>query len=366
MRHKIICLMTILLMVGLLGSDELSDKQRQLNKLREDLEQARQQAEKTQAQKKKTETEIVRTQREKTKTEKELRLSRVEARLKLDLLNTVKNELRTVEQRIEGLNDLQNTQLEKLVRVDRRHGTTQTQHKDKRYLSLMASQTRDKLNNLGDVQITLVDEQNRKGREYSLANTRVQRTYRTSRTLDSKVRNLEGQRQNLTREEQRLRDRIAKLQRDAAELESLVAQLAKQIGREPYSYEFSAKTIAWPVRGRIIRSYGEETRSYGTSVVCNGIDIETPEWTTVVAADAGEVVFSSTYGGQGKLIIIDHKNGFFTVYAYNNELLVTSGATVKKGQAIAKSGMTGSASVPSLHFEVRRDGRAVDPLAYLE
>ncbi|MFO8145298.1 MAG: peptidoglycan DD-metalloendopeptidase family protein [Candidatus Syntrophosphaera sp.] len=366
MRQKIICLLSILLLTGLLGSDELSDKQRQLNKLREDLEQARQKAEQTQAQKKKTETEIVVTQREKSKTDRELRLSRDEARLKLDLLNTVKNELRTVEERIDDLNTQQNIQLEKLIRVDRRHGTTQIQHKDKRYLSIMANQTRNKLNDLGDVQVSLVDEQNKKGREYSLANTKVQRTYSTSRNLSHKVRNLEGRRENLTQEEQRLRDRISKLQKDAAQLESLVAQLAEQIGREPYTYEFSAKTITWPVRGRIIRSFGEETRSYGTSVVCNGIDIETPEWTTVVAADDGDVVFSSTYGGQGKLIIIDHKNGFFTVYAYNNELLVNSGATVQKGQAIAKSGMTGSASVPSLHFEVRKDGRAVDPLSYLE
>ncbi len=366
MRHKIICLLTILLLAGFLGSDELSDKQRQLNQLREDLEQARQQAEETKVQKKRTENEIVVTQREKSQTDKELRLSREEARQKLELLNTVKNELKTVEERIGDLNGLQNSQLEKLVRAHRRHDSAKIRHRDQRLLSMMANQTRQKLDDLGDVQITLVEEQNKKGRDFTIANTRVQRTYRTSRNLDSKVRNLEGRRQNLTREEQRLRDRIAKLQKDAAELESLVAQLAQQVGREPYSYEFSAKTISWPVRGRIIRSFGEETRSYGTSVISNGIEIETPEWTTVVAADAGEVVFSSTYGGQGKLIIIDHKNGFFTVYAYNNELLVASGATVKKGQAIARSGMTGSASVPSLHFEVRKDGRAVDPLSYLE
>lgn len=140
----------------------------------------------------------------------------------------------------------------------------------------------------------------------------------------------------------------------------------KPKGQEPASYKFSARNISWPLKGRIIRSYGQETRAYGTSVVCNGIDIAAPEWTGVVAADNGEVVYSGSYGGQGKLIIIDHKNGFFTVYAYNNELLVSTGSTVKKGQTIAKSGMTGSATEPSLHFEVRKDGKSVNPLSYLE
>ncbi|MBW6514125.1 MAG: peptidoglycan DD-metalloendopeptidase family protein [Candidatus Syntrophosphaera sp.] len=364
--RKIMIMLALALALAMLFGDELSDKQRQLDKLQEDLKNALNKAAQTEAQKKRTESEIQSTQKVKSQTDRELRESREEARLRLNTLNTVKTELRSVEERIRDLNGLQNSQLDKLVRVERKLGTTKVSHKDQHLLALMASQTREKLDGLGDVQVSLVAEQNQKGREYSLANTKVQKTYSTSRNLGNKVKNLESQKTKLTKEQQKLQTQIAKLQKDAAQLESLIAQIIAQSGKEPASYKFSAKTIAWPLRGRIIRSFGEETRSYGTSVVCNGIDIAAPEWTTVVAADAGEVVFSGSYGGQGKLVIIDHKNGFFTVYAYNNELLVANGATVSKGQAIAKSGMTGSATVPSLHFEVRKDGRAVNPLSYLE
>jgi murein DD-endopeptidase MepM/ murein hydrolase activator NlpD len=230
----------------------------------------------------------------------------------------------------------------------------------------MTAQTRTKLNDLGDVQVVLAEEKTEKGQEYSLAHNKYEQDFTSSKKLDSKVRTLESEKNKLSKEQQQLQNQITKLRKDASQLESLIAQLTSQPGKEPASYKFSARTIAWPLKGRIIRSYGEETRSYGTSVVCNGIDLAAAEWTPVVAADAGEVVFSGSYGGQGKLVIIDHKNGFFTVYAYNNEILVATGSTVKKGQTIAKSGMTGSATVPSLHFEVRKDGKAVNPLAYLE
>jgi len=120
------------------------------------------------------------------------------------------------------------------------------------------------------------------------------------------------------------------------------------------------------VRGKVIRGFGQESRAYGTSVTNNGIDIAVAEGTAVVAADDGEVVFADRYGGQGNLVIIDHKNGFFTVYAYNSSISVGMGAKVKKGQTIARSGSTGSAQEPSLHFELRKDGKSVNPLPYLD
>ena len=86
----------------------------------------------------------------------------------------------------------------------------------------------------------------------------------------------------------------------------------------------------------------------------------------MVAVDDGEVIFSDRYGGQGKLIIIDHKNGYFSLYAYNSDLVAAKGAKVKRGQTIARSGMTGSASEPSLHFELRKDGKAINPVPYFE
>ncbi|MCB5246806.1 MAG: peptidoglycan DD-metalloendopeptidase family protein [Candidatus Cloacimonetes bacterium] len=369
MTHRFTAIIALLFLIAALGADELSDKQKQLDKIQRDLQKAQQKIEQNERTKKNNETEITNTRRAKQKTDVELRRTQEIAREKLQSLNTVRTELRTVEQQIRDLKVMQNTQLEKMVRLSRKNGTLRLNHKDQHCLALLASQTRSKLNNLGDVQYSLAIQQNQRGQEYSQANSEFSLQASTSKKLDSKVRNLQSQQSRLTKEQKNLQNQIAKLKKDAAQLESLIANLAskpRDEGLEPLSYKFSARTIAWPLKGRIIRSYGQETRAYGTSVVCNGIDIAVPEWTSVVAADAGEVVFAGSYGGQGKLLIIDHKNGFFTVYAYNNQLLVSKGSNVSKGQSIAKSGMTGSASEPSLHFEVRKDGKAVNPLAYLE
>jgi murein hydrolase activator len=359
-------LVTLLLMCGYLRSEDSGETQRRLERIRSDQQRKEQMIAEKEARKQQIEQDKQRTRTIKSQTDRELNISKAEAQKKLSTLNSVKTELQTVEEQLTGLRRLQTRQLAVLVRKKKDNIVSSAVIKEQHILALMAAQTRDKMNDLGDVQSVLSEEQMQKGKEFSMANAAFKQDLYESNQLGRKVQNLESEARRLTKEQQQLQNQIAQLKRDAAQLESLLGQLTYQPGKEPQSYKFSTRTITWPFKGRIIRSFGQETRSYGTSVVCNGIDIAAPEWSTIVAADNGTVAFAGTYGGQGKLLIIDHKNGFFTVYAYNNELLVSSGATVKKGQAIARSGMTGSASEPSVHFEVRKDGKAVNPLAYLD
>ncbi|MDD3464182.1 MAG: peptidoglycan DD-metalloendopeptidase family protein [Candidatus Cloacimonetes bacterium] len=369
MKHRITGIICLLLTVAVLCGDDLQDNQKKLDKVQKDLQAAQKKIEQNERNKRKNENEISNSRRAKQKTDAEMRRSQEVAREKLQALNSVRTELRTVEEQIRDLRTAQISQLDKMVRLSRRNKTLKMVHKDEHCLAILASKTRNKLITLGDAQSELSYEQSQKGQEYSLANSDFQNKSSTSKNLAANVKKLEAQQSRLSREQKNLQNQIARLQQDAARLEGLIASLAskpRSDDQEPASYKFSSRTIAWPLKGRIIRSYGQESRAYGTSVVSNGIDIAAPEYTTVAAADAGVVVFSGSYGGQGKLLIIDHKNGFFTVYAYNNDLLVSTGTNVKKGQAVAKSGMTGSASEPSLHFEVRKDGKAVNPLLYLE
>ncbi|MDI9528928.1 MAG: peptidoglycan DD-metalloendopeptidase family protein [Candidatus Cloacimonadota bacterium] len=367
MNNRFITIILALLFALTLNADELSDKMKQLDKLKKDLQSAEKKVQQSEKKKTQNQSRIQSAQSTKKKTDAELKVSQRQEKEKRDMLNLVSSELRTVEEQIRDLNSLQNIQLSALIRRDLASRTNKLRHRDQHYLALMSTQTRNKLDNLGVVQGNLTIEKERKSTEHKLVLQDVRSKATTIQRLDRDVRNLESENKKLDREQKKMRDQIARLRKDAAELESLISRLTSRTDdREPASYKFSARTIAWPLKGRIIRQFGEETRSYGTSVVCNGIEIAAPEWTPVVAADKGEVVFSGSYGGQGKLVIIDHKNGFFTVYAYNNELLVSKGASVKKGQQIAKSGATGSASQPSLHFELRKDGKAVNPLSYLE
>ena len=96
-----------------------------------------------------------------------------------------------------------------------------------------------------------------------------------------------------------------------------------------------------------------------------GIDIAGQAGAPVVAAEAGRVVYAgSELRGYGNLVIIKHSEQLLTAYAHNRKILVKENQTVRQGQRIAEMGSSGTDRV-KLHFEVRRDGNAVDPMPYL-
>lgn len=120
--------------------------------------------------------------------------------------------------------------------------------------------------------------------------------------------------------------------------------------------------MRWPARGRIIASYG---RSGGRSN--DGIDIAVPEGTSVKAAENGVVIYAGDGLKEfGNTVLVRHEDGLVTVYGHASELKVSRGEKVRRGQEIARSGMSGSADVPKLHFEVRKDSSPVDPMLFLE
>ncbi|MDP0588409.1 MAG: peptidoglycan DD-metalloendopeptidase family protein [Candidatus Endonucleobacter bathymodioli] len=115
----------------------------------------------------------------------------------------------------------------------------------------------------------------------------------------------------------------------------------------------------WPVLGTVVAGFSLRGR------VNKGIDISGELGAPVSAAEAGQVVYAgSGLSGYGKLIILKHNGRYLSAYAYNRELYVREGDSVKVSQKIAEIGSMG-ATEPKLHFEIRRDGKPVDPLRYL-
>lgn len=128
----------------------------------------------------------------------------------------------------------------------------------------------------------------------------------------------------------------------------------------PKGHSPSAK-LAWPLRGRVSSGFGKRGRTNH-----DGIDLPAPSGTPIRAAESGRVVHSnSRLAGYGNMIILKHAGKISTVYAHNRANLVKVGEFVKKGQVIAEVGRTGRTTAPHLHFEVRQDGRARNPLNYL-
>jgi murein DD-endopeptidase MepM/ murein hydrolase activator NlpD len=122
----------------------------------------------------------------------------------------------------------------------------------------------------------------------------------------------------------------------------------------------------WPVNGVLLSRFGERTDPFsGEGAIHAGVDISAALGTPVHAAADGIVLRAEYFGGYGKLIVIDHGNGMSTRYGHLSRFDVVPGQEVRRGDVIAFSGMTGRATSPHLHFEVRLGGAAVNPHPYL-
>jgi murein DD-endopeptidase MepM/ murein hydrolase activator NlpD len=156
-----------------------------------------------------------------------------------------------------------------------------------------------------------------------------------------------------------LANQIKDRERQLAVLESLISTrtVSRQIvpGGRPV-------TAGW------FSSYGGHRADpfSGRRAFHRGLDFAGPSGAEVVAVASGVVTYSKERFGYGKVVEINHGNGYVTRYAHNQRVLVAPGDTIQKGQPIALIGSTGRSTGPHLHFEVLKQGRAVDPMSFVK
>ncbi len=226
--------------------------------------------------------------------------------------------------------------------------------------------------------------------EVKVAKLEMQRTRNETRTVRAGVRVTTRQISNRTSEQLRVRNSLVATQQELADARSLkesalssvreskdeylatvnallaesasiAAKIrASQSGGASGSGVAPAGGLSWPVGGPVTSGFGER---WGR--MHEGIDIGVPTGTPVAASAAGTVIVAGWMGGYGNLVVLDHGNGLATAYGHNSVLSVGVGQTVSKGQTIALAGNTGRSFGSHVHFEVRVNGNAVNPLAYL-
>ncbi|MPQ42699.1 peptidoglycan DD-metalloendopeptidase family protein [Clostridium tarantellae] len=133
--------------------------------------------------------------------------------------------------------------------------------------------------------------------------------------------------------------------------------------------DYLGGVMVWPVPGyiKISSPYGNRVHPItGVHKLHTGIDIPAPAGTPVKAANSGVVIMSKMDRAYGNVVAIDHGGGIATLYAHNSKLLVNVGDKVIKGQTIAQVGTTGYSTGNHCHFEVKIDGKTVDPMPFLE
>jgi len=168
----------------------------------------------------------------------------------------------------------------------------------------------------------------------------------------------------------RKKARLASVQESKAEflhevagLQAASRQVTAQIqssGSSSYDSSPSSSGLIWPVNGPVVSGFGMR---WGR--MHEGIDIAVPYGTPIHAAASGTVIFSGWMDGYGNFVIIDHGGGMATAYGHQSSIAAGGGQSVSQGQVIGYVGCTGHCFGPHLHFEVRINGTAVDPLGYL-
>ncbi len=122
----------------------------------------------------------------------------------------------------------------------------------------------------------------------------------------------------------------------------------------------------WPLEGKVLTQFGMQRHpQFGTLVFRRGIEIEAHVGQEVHAMEGGQVAYADWYRGYGKLLILDHGDGFYSLYGNLSRLHLAKGERVVRGQAIGLAGETGSLKGSKLYFEIRRNGEAQDPLGWL-
>ncbi len=229
----------------------------------------------------------------------------------------------------------------------------------------------------------------------------VQATEQQLRVNISQIRDNEQQTQAQNRKLDRLRDErsrtvtqirtqrrayeaaAAELEKTARDIQRLLARLERQRkdeearrkagGRapEPYTGDFAKGRgqLAWPVAGSVVGRFGPERHPrFGTTTLNNGIDISAAMGTPVHSVARGRVDFTSEdFAAFGQVVVINHGDGFYTLYGHLSSIAVQQGVEVQAGQVIGRVGDSGTSLKGTvLHFEVRKGGNALDPEDWLK
>lgn len=167
---------------------------------------------------------------------------------------------------------------------------------------------------------------------------------------------------------------VEELERSATRVDSLLKELETRrraaLATRPPSAAGGLRalrgTLLWPTDGQVVSYFGRQKHpTFNTYIQRKGIEIRAAEGSNIRSVLAGQVVYADWLKGYGLVIIIDHANGVFSLYAHASKVLTSVGARIEAGQAIGETGDTGMTGENTLYFELREGAEPVDPLVWL-
>jgi septal ring factor EnvC (AmiA/AmiB activator) len=217
------------------------------------------------------------------------------------------------------------------------------------------AENQDKLTNINEKIEDKQKQQNQVDQEYEEYKKETDK-------LESKIANLSQQEAQVLKQRKALLSEKERLEREAAELETFIDDLIRAKEDIDASKLVNNILIKRPCQGNIIKEFGAKLNQL-SKVTSKGIEINAKPGSPILAVYDGQVLFSGLVKSRGQLVIVDHLNGFVSVYANNSSLKVSKGEEVKQGQVIGYSG-TDSEGRPIVYFELRKNGNPVNPKIY--
>lgn len=225
-----------------------------------------------------------------------------------------------------------------------------------------------------------------------------QRQALVQQELAQKLEQLDGQKQVLSAVKEAVRQEaekkkivLARLRREKAlrsqalrEMEAAAQRLARMLDQmsrraagKPSETPAAPSTASgldalrgrldWPVQGRVSAPFGKFRHpEFAAEIVRKGIDIDAPLGDAIRAVERGRVVYAGHFAGYGNMMIVDHGERYYTIYGHLAETLKKNGEDVGRGEVLGRVGDSDSWSGSKLYFEMRKDGRSVDPMAWLK
>ncbi len=245
-----------------------------------------------------------------------------------------------------------------------------------KYLSVIAKRDRVIIDEFGWA-LTRLSEQ-----ETKIADKKKE-LLASRRAIEAKKSELEAKRQkksvilaNVRREKSLYEQTLNELEESSVSLWTMIKKDERErrtlqeahtsVNRRPAISSPNKGVFPWPLEGPVLTRFGMQRHpQFGTMVFRRGIEIEAREGQAVHAIERGQVAYADWYKGYGKLMILDHGNGFYSLYGNLSKLDFVKGDSVMKGQVIGLAGETGSFKGSKLYFEIRRNGEAQDPLVWL-
>jgi len=211
------------------------------------------------------------------------------------------------------------------------------------------------------------EELNEQKQALNIANEGVRREAEKKKILLASLRQEKATRLRVLKEMEAAAQRLEKMMDEISRRAMIKPREAPSPRSPGAGLDALRGKLDWPTQGRVTAPFGKyQHPEFAAEVVRKGIDIDAPIGEEIKAVEKGTVVYADRFSGYGKMVIVDHGERYYTIYGHLSEILKKTGDEVRRGEVLGRAGDSDSLAGAKLYFEMRKDGRSVDPVPWFK